>query len=170
MNWKLLTVSVMVIASEAAAGEGCRAQPTRSNIAAAAVALAAVPFDSLTALGPPACPTIVIDEQVRFSEGTPIRNDNLPVVFRLSAGEATALRTRCSDVQLKALPVLPDTADAINQVQRVRLFQIGKGSDSAKRFLALISPPGLANPIMVFVDLTWKGARWTCQGVTFIQG
>src|SRR5882762_790480 len=83
----------------------CAAQNSQSNVAAAAAALGAIPLDSLTPYSSKQCPTIVLDESIRYSQGTPTHNEGLPVVFQLSSNEVARLRSKCPDIRLQALPV-----------------------------------------------------------------
>jgi hypothetical protein len=139
----------------------CVAQQRIDLESAAYVALAAVPLDTILAYRTEACPQVMVDRVVRYSKSIPIHAESGTLVARLGTRVPQPIAWTCPVTQLLDLTPLPDTAGTITQVLRVRLYVIGDTTDLSSRwFLALVAPPGLANPLLVSVQLTAAGSGW----------
>jgi hypothetical protein len=169
MRGPVIGVSVAIVIAFGNGVSCSRQYAARTNAAASASALGAIPLDSLARSALSACPEIVIDEAVLFSDGTPTRPDTLRLALRLKTNDASQLRSKCTVVSVQNLPQLPDTTIAVNRLLRIRLYLLRQSSDSVKRFVALISPPGLASPTFVHIELLWGDGRWEIRRVTALE-
>lgn len=141
--------------------QACSAPKPDDLLAASYTALAAVPLDSVVSYGGAECPRILVDAVVRYSEGVPVRADDLPSLAQMRSRTTPRLPWKCSVFEILALPPLPDTAPSVERALRVRLFLMGDTADlNSRRFFALVSPPGLAPPSMITVELRRTTSGW----------
>ena len=149
---------------------GCSANQRVDLASAAYVALAAVPLDTILAYRAQACPQVMVDRVVRYSRGVPIHAASGTPVLRLGARVPETTAWKCPITQLLDLPPLPDTGVTTRQVLRVRLYVIGDTSDvSSRQFLVLVTPPDLASPSLVTLQLTTAGSAWIVTRVAVAE-
>lgn len=144
----------------------CVAQQRIDLQSAAYIALAAVPLDTIFAYRAKDCPQVMVDRVVRYSKCIPIHAESRTPVARLGPRVPHVIAWKCPVTLLLDMPPLPDTAGTVTQVLRIRFYVIGDTTDLSSRwFLALVAPPGLANPRLVSAQLTAAGSVWVVTRV-----